>query len=360
MLLPVLPVWCHYQWGDQMTTTVALLMIFFGIGLFLFGGVSSYLVQRYRRNHVCLYASVGMMGSVAILFLTYLRLIPQLPIIVYGTGLLLGASYGLSQIVLSSTLIVDVSESSHRTEANHAAAWFRRFSISLGPALACLLYRLGGFQTVYIAIMVCQLVAVLLVMTVDFPFRAPDEELQMFSLDRFLLPQGFLLFFNLMLMTFSFGLILSRGFDILFYSLLMGGFLLAIFSERVVFADAELKSETVTGLICVGAALLLMITRDVPVVYFITPVLIGFGYGIIGSRFLLFFIKLSRHCQRGTSQSSFFLSWTLGITLGLGAGYLMAVEYADWIQPIALGIVVLCLLVYNVFTHPWYLKHKNR
>ena len=76
-----------------------------------------------------------------------------------------------------------------------------------------------------------------------------------------------------------------------------------------VFADADLRSEATTGMIVIGIAVLLMITRRQESVSYIVPILVGLGVGLIGSRFLLFFIKMSDHCQRGTSQSTFLLAW---------------------------------------------------
>jgi len=86
----------------------------------------------------------------------------------------------------------------------------------------------------------------------------------------------------------------------------------------------------------------------------------GLGIGIIGARFLLFFIKLSKHCQRGTSQSSYFLSWELGLTAGIFIGLGYGVEEKDMLLRVALITTVLALLMYQVFTHSWYLKNKNR
>ena len=89
-----------------------------------------------------------------------------------------------------------------------------------------------------------------------------------------------------------------------FYGLMMVGFLLALLAQRFVFRDAELKSEVISGQILLIAALLTLLGYpESPV----APVLVGLGMGIISARFLLFFIKLSRHCKRGTSQSTFFL-----------------------------------------------------
>lgn len=71
------------------------------------------------------------------------------------------------------------------------------------------------------------------------------------------------------------------------------------------FADADLRSEATTGMIVIGIAVLLVLTRRQESVSYIVPILIGLGVGLIGSRFLLFFIKMSDHCQRGTSQEYF-------------------------------------------------------
>ena len=93
----------------------------------------------------------------------------------------------------------------------------------------------------------------------------------------------------------------------MFYAMMMAGFALALISQRFVFRNAELKSEVVTGMILIIAAMQMMLTYRLDVIIYVAPTIIGLAIGIIGSRFLLFFIKLSRHCQRGTSSSSFLL-----------------------------------------------------
>ena len=81
--------------------------------------------------------------------------------------------------------------------------------------------------------------------------------------------------------------------------------------------------------------------------------------GLIGSRFLLFFIKLSRHCQRGTSQSTFLLGWESGIAWGLGLGYALFYAQPSRALIVSLTLIVLALIMYN-FTHNWFTNHKNR
>ena len=141
---------------------------------------------------------------------------------------------------------------------------------------------------------------------------------------------------------------------------MMAGFLVALLAQRFAFRDADIESEIITGLVLIGIAVLMMLTRQQTIVSFAAPMFIGFGLGIIGSRFLLFFIKLSRHCQRGTAQSTFFLAWECGLALGIGVGYgLLELRIAPILQ-ISLCTAVVAFLFYHFFTHNWYLKHKNR
>lgn len=359
ILIPILPVWMmECQNLSYFETGIAFGA--FGVGLFLFGLFTSSLVQRYRRNVVCIWSIMGVIACIGLLY--YFDIYKDVEdsfVFVLLQRLLLGASFGLAQMVLSSTLIIDTCESFQRTEANHSASWFSRFALSLGPMTGLILYPLMGFHSVLLAAGGCALLAVILILLVRFPFRAPDDHIPMVSLDRFFLPHGFILFVNLLLITIATGILLSLSHDVRFFGMMMVGFLLAILAQRFVFREAELKSEVVSGLILMGAALLMMLTRSQSVVAYIAPLLIGFSLGIIGSRFMLFFIKLSRHCQRGTSQSTYILGWESGLAVGIGIGYAFLQQDSNLVLMTSLILVVVALAMYQ-FTHKWFLTHKNR
>ena len=359
LLVPTLPHWLlTEQKFSPLETGVA--MASFGFGLFALGMFVSFLVQHYRRNQVCVGAVIAVGALIGLLY--YLNgqrtLFCDLQMIILQR-FALGAAFGLAQMVLTSTLIIDTSESFQRTEANHSAAWFSRFALSLGPMAGLLVERLASYHVVLLAAMGCAAVVAVLILLVHFPFRAPEDDVPTVSLDRFFLPHGFPLFVNLQLIMIAMGILFSTITTELFYGMMMMGFLGALLAQRFVFRNAELKSEVVTGLILITAALLMMLTRTQQIVYFAAPAFVGFGLGLIGSRFLLFFIKLSRHCQRGTSQSTFLLGWESGIAWGLGLGY--ALFYAQPQQGLltALVLIVASLVAYN-FTHNWFTCHKNR
>lgn len=339
------------------------------IGLYAMGGFCSFLVQKYRRNRVCLQSLMVVMillASPAFAGPVYrTNVVWALPLLRFATG----AFFGLAQMVLSSSLVIDCCEAHQRTEANYATAWFYRLALSLGPLCALLLFRFADlrFATWFSVALVG--LAFVLILFVRFPFRTPEDSVRRFSLDRFLLPRSWALFLQLIMVTMILGMVISLFFmDAHFFAWLMLGFLFALLAEKYVFVNAELRSETVTGLLLLAAALLVKMTNDTSDVMFIVPVLTGLGSGLIGSRFLLFFIKLSDHCQRGTSQSTYFLAWESGLSLGLCLGFMLVVDQEPWesvdnhlyVCVTALVMAVVALLLYVGFTHRWYLRHKNR
>ncbi|SEA58558.1 Major Facilitator Superfamily protein [Xylanibacter ruminicola] len=359
MLVPTMPRWLMdaQQFSAQ---DAGIAMAAFGVGLFALGAFISYMVQHYRRNLVCIFAVlVEALLITALYYIDGLHMRVAYPMVVFVQRFAQGAVFGLAQMVLTSTLIIDTSESFQRTEANHSAAWFSRFALSMGPMAGLLIGRIAGFHYVLLATMACAMAVVVLVLLVNFPFRAPQDDIPTVSLDRFFLPHGFPLFVNLQLVTLAVGIILSVVLIEQFYSMMMVGFAVAILSQRFVFKNAELKSEVVTGLILMGVALLMMITRHLPIVMYAAPLFIGMGVGLIGSRFLLFFIKLSRHCQRGTSQSTFLLGWESGIAWGVGAGVAIFQGNVTAALIAALVLVIAALVMYH-FTHNWFTNNKNR
>lgn len=340
---------------------IALVMGVFFVGIYLFGSLSGYLVQRYRRKNVFNLSILLLLAVTGVLY--YLSSLPYNSfdyMLLVGLRFMQGSFYGLSQLVLLSTLIIDTVEAVHRTEANHAATWFGRFALSLGPLAGIYVYQSMNFGSVLILSCICLLVAFVFVNLIRFPFRMPSEDYSRFSFDRFLLKGSHWLFVNVVLVTSVVGVLLSIEHTPRFYGMMMLGFVIAILAERFVFADADLRSEATTGMIVIGIAVLLMITRRQESVSYIVPILIGLGVGLIGSRFLLFFIKMSDHCQRGTSQSTFLLAWETGIGIGLVLSYGLFHLEQPLVLWVCLGILAASLILYDTFIHSWYIKHKHR
>lgn len=329
----------------------------YGLGIFILGPYCNYLTQRYPRKRVCMWAVAVMLGIE--LLLHYVIGSPSGSTL-FWTGLTgmfcYGASFGLAQMVLSSTLIIDATESVQRTEANYASAWFRRFALAGGPLLAIVLPAPTFADVRFL----CYAVVVALLWLTRMPFKSPDDDTHVFCTDRFYLSQGRWLTLNLLPITITLGMSVAMAFDNeTFFVQLALGFVIALIAEKYMFANADLQSEFITGCFMIIAALLLYITRSgMPVVEHLAPCLIGIGSGLIGSRILMFFIKLAHHCQRGTAQSSYFLSWELGLAIGLFLTEWLG-EYHE-LDTVGLVLTIVALIFYHFFTHPWYLRHRSR
>ena len=104
MLIPTLPLWMtqalHFS-----TDEVGLLMGAFAVGLFLPGVFCSYLVQQRRRNLVFVWC-VLLLGVSMVLPMLSLSVLNQ-PWVIGVWRLAQGALFGLAQMVLTSTLIID-------------------------------------------------------------------------------------------------------------------------------------------------------------------------------------------------------------------------------------------------------------
>ena len=324
------------------------------------------LVQRYRRNIVCAISIfLTSLASFALYYFCKFNPVllasldtPTVYLIIAAIQLVGSMFYGLSQMVLSGTLIIDVCESFQRTEANHSAAWFGRLGLALGPIVTILVSPRFGVETVLLVSSACGLLAMLLVILTDFPFRAPEDNLKAFSTDRFFLTNGIWLFVNFMMIMIAVGIVVVNHQDMRFFVLMLGGFLISLLSQKFVFANAELKSEILSALVLIIGALLLMIFRDSDVASLAAALLTGVGVGVSATRFLLFFIKLSPHCKRGTSQSTFFLTWQSGLALGAALGIVTGQSGCGYV--VALAFVVAALIMYHFFTHTWYMNNKSR
>ena len=361
VLVPVMPLWLMEGEGFS-AHDAGLAMGAFGVGIFALGGFCSYLVQRYRRNRICMEAIILMVICITLLHSFFQHDFGTVEKWwVFAQRILFGAVYGLAEMVLASTLIIDKCTSSMRTEANHSTSWFSRFAVALGPMVGLIVYHLtGSFWRVILVSDVCVIISLLLIRAVKFPFRAPEENTHVFSLDRFFLTQGTPLFFNIFLIMLPVGMLFSLALPWMFYAMMMVGFVLALMAQRFVFQNAELKSEVVTGMILIVAAMQIMHVYSIDKVIYVAPTMIGLAIGIIGSRFLLFFIKLSRHCQRGTSSSTFLLGWESSIAIGIGIGYISFSGQSDRLLVVAEVISILAAAMYLSFTHQWFLNHKNR
>ncbi|KAA6305463.1 hypothetical protein EZS27_042884, partial [termite gut metagenome] len=171
------------------------------------------------------------------------------------------------------------------------------------------------------------------------PFRAPIG-VSVCSFDRFLLLRGWLPMLNLIFATVVPGLLIIPSINdtevyrfmtyevIIPYFAVAGiGFLVSIFLMRFLWKDKkEVYAQTLVGLIILFTAMLLPVFFVNNAMRFISFVLLGSGLGFITPKFLMMFVMLSKHCQRGTSNMTHLLGWEIGISLGIAISYYLVIN----------------------------------
>lgn len=348
---------------DMESRIQGLSLLAYTVGLSAFGFVCSYLVQRYRRNKVC---SVSiLLLALTIFFCPYLwrlqKISPMLFVFsVIALRFIMGACYGLAQMTLLSTLVIDVSCSNNRTFANHYVAWFMRFALSLGPIMGLVILKYFSLNTPFIVLSLCAVAAMFLVLLVRFPFKAPMEMLPHFSVDRYFLTSSKPLCVNLLLAFVAVGMVFKAQSDLWYYAFLMLGFCLSIILERISCCQRFKERETALGQAVMGIAILLLCFAQNGAYAYVSAALLGCGIGLMSVRFLFLFINVSEHCQRGTAQSSYFLSIETGLSLGFMTATFGCLEHCSKVPVVALGIIIISLAMCLGFTLGWYKKHKIR
>lgn len=345
MLLP-LPLWM-VEHGDCGYAEAGAAVAVFGLGMFLPGVFNSYLIDTFSRKNVCVMAMLLFTASGAL----YPRIMSVWPM-----GLLRlvqGGLFGIITMTTGSTMVIDVTASRRRTDANIVFSWSGRLGMVAGLVVGTSLYPYRPFQEVAYAGVALSALALLPVMLVNTPFRAPLRT-PWCSLDRFVLPRTFLPGLNMMPVAIVFGVLATQIYHNFFYFCMLVGFLIALLLLRYVLVDAHGRAEVEFGQAAmIGGLLLLVFSRSL-VNSYIAGVLIGIGIGSTVSRFFVKMIKLSRHCERGTGNNTYQLMWELGMAIGFLVGNVWSVNHSVTIYWVCIGICVWVLLMYELFTHSWY------
>lgn len=363
MLLPVLPFYISGKFGVSLTVS-GLIMGVFALSMFFFGPFYSYLIDAFKRKRICMLSVLavtavfgGYISSGTLLWITILRIMQ-------------GSFFGVAS-TLGTTVAIDITTSKRRSESNTCFSWASRLGMVAGPIIGLYLYQYKDALAVFHASIVAGVLAFLFISMVHVPFRAPMGSC-LCTIDRFLLPKGWIASLNLVLISFSFGALLvginvyalsvnQQGVISYFFALMGGGFILAMIANKLVFENADIRSQIMSGLILMGASLLLLITHVQFTAFLTAAVLMGLGLGLVASNFLLIFIKLSEHCQRGTANTTYCLSWEVGVAAGLIEGCYL-IENQSFIAVFQVCVIVLSVasVFFLIFTNGHFHRNKKR
>lgn len=323
MTFPFMPLHL-FKNGYVDATSASMTMVFLVAGICVSGFFGCWLIQHYRRNKVFFTSSVCLAAAI---FGMSAFDNPANHRATQGETLLLmcvcalgGIAFGNAKRVLSCTLLIDKTESSHRTEANYAAIWIARLMLVTGLIAALQLHKEVQGTLFYGIGAASALCSAILVMTVKFPFRAPEEGVRLISIDRFFLPQGWNVALVILLMSGALGIVMASHLSTEFLSSLAIGFAIAIAILRYHIVRTGHYTSAV-GNMCILASILAMALHNGLLDDTLKPMVLGLGFGLTSSEQLYKLLDRCDHCQRSTAESTYFLASDSGLFLGISAAW---------------------------------------
>ena len=100
----------------------------------------------------------------------------------------------------------------------------------------------------------------------------------------------------------------------------------------------------------------------VTVLFFVIPMILGFGYGLTFPAYNTLFVNLATNNRRATASSTFMTSWDIGV----GVGLVLGGRLADSTGGLPLAFLIGALLVLFSYIYfvksagPHFLKNKLR
>lgn len=358
VLFPVLPVEMASRFGASVAQN-GVVFLFFTLGMFLMGPFYAYLVDAYKRKHVCLYAIATMVAATS--GYAFVGNLKELLLLCMAQGMAFGVA-----TTAGITLAIDVTNTTLRSAGNVGFSWMARLGMMLGLMSGACFHHIYTFQNLLSFSILSGVAAMLAVMGVYVPFRAPIVT-KFYSFDRFLLLRGWIPAVNIMLVMFVPGLFIPLTHPFLGQSLVGGGaiflplfggvgvgYLLSLFVSRLFFMKEKMTRKIMIGL---GLEILAVSLIGMTSSLLAPSLLLGLGLGLVLPEFLMTFVKLSQHCQRGTANTTHLLFCELGIALGIAAACVLTQE--DMLH-VGQLVAAAALLFFAFVTYPYVKRNRVR
>lgn len=327
LLMPTLPFYLLGQFHINQSM-VGIVVSCYVIAALLIRPFSGFLVDSFPRKLVYIISFVlfvafnfGYLIAGSVLFMILLRFM-----------------HGLTWGVITTsgnTLAIDLMPAEKRGSGIGFYGMSLNLSMAVGPVAGIFLYQHYNFISLFYTAIVSGILGMLFAILIKAPHKKKIAHAPL-SLDRFILLKAIPVGINLLMITMSYGMILSfaamygkemhAGNPGMFYTLLAIGLAGSRVISGKLIDKGEINSISLIGITTLAISFIAFSIFKIWWVYYLVALLIGFGYGICFPAFQTIFVDMATHKQRGTANSTFYTAFDLGVGLGmLIAGQISAV-----------------------------------
>lgn len=351
LLTPLLPIYLYEAFHAD-KDMIGLVLSGYVVATLVVRPFSGFVVDTFDRKTVlmlCFFfffiCFAGYLGAASLLMFAIVRTMHGIP---FG-----------SATVANSTVAIDVLPSSRRSEGIGYYGLSNNLAMAIAPSAGIYIYHAtNNFSLLFWLSLFLAFIGFLCSMSVKLPKREPVIGKPKMSLDHFFLTRGWLLAVNICFFGICWGVMsnyvalygqqelgITDGTGIFFMILSAGLFTSRLFGAKSL-RQGKMTRNAAAGTLISLAGYSLFAFVAAPWSFYLSALLIGLGNGQMYPAFLNMFIKVARHDQRGTANSSILISWDLGMGFGIllggviaeNAGFVSAFHFVALMQ--AIGVVV--------------------
>lgn len=329
LLTPLLPLYLDEQFNAD-KDVIGLVLSGYVVATLLIRPFSGFIVDTFNRKKVLIICFLafficftGYIGAGTLLMFAIVRTMHGIPF---------GAT-----TVANSTVAIDVLPSERRNEGLGYYGLSNNIAMAVAPSIGIYIYHsTQNFSLLFWISLILAFLGFICSTSVKLPKREKVEGKPKLSLDHFFLGRAWLLAVNICFFGLCWGVMsnyvaiygkeemnITDGTGYFFMLLSVGLVLSRLFGAKSLRAGKMTRNASVgVVLSMVGYCLFAFVAQ--PWSYYLSALLIGLGNGQMYPAFLNMFVKVARHDQRGTANSSILISWDLGMGIGIVLGGFIA------------------------------------
>ncbi|MDR1727973.1 MAG: MFS transporter [Acidobacteriota bacterium] len=362
LLMPSIPLYITEQLDVPQTQT-GIVLASYGLAILIFRPFSGFMVDVYPRKTMLLVSFVAYVAIFTGYF--FVATVTLFVVVRFFHGIAWGASS-----VSSSTLAIDVTPSERRAEGIGYYGTFMNVAMAVGPFIAIHIYQTAGFRTLLCCAMGMGVLGIVAVALIHAP-RRPKVARNKVSLDRFFLLPAWPIFLNQLLPCFAWGTIgpfvAQYGKQIqvpnagIFFLFWAGGLILSrTFSGRLV-DRGFIHQVNVAAMGIVAVAFYCFAVYHNIYAFCASGLFIGIGFGMMLPALQTLYIDMAEHKQRGTANSTYLVSFDLGLALGmLIGGYVSGTWSFEVLFLIAAALCAASIVAYWAVSRPVFERKRVR
>ena len=335
LLTPLLPIYLKETF-DASKDTIGWVLSGYALTALIIRPFSGFFVDSFPRKKVLLLCYF-------LFFSFFAGYLVAGSLLLFGiVRTLHGAPMG-AVTVANSTVAIDVLHPSRRAEGIGYYGLSNNIATAIAPAVALyLLHQTDNYDLLFWIAFLVAGAGLAINSTLKLAPRELVRDRRKISLDRFFLLKGWSEGMVMICHAFAYGIISTyiaiygkeelgiTGGTGLFFALLSIGLIVSRLIGGPSLRKGRVVQNASGGLVVAFLGYLLFASVHNLAAYYASALIIGLGSGHMYPAFQTMFINLAPHTQRGTANSTLFISWDTGLGLGVLVGGIMAeqISYA--------------------------------